>query len=327
MAHNINFNNGKHSFFTVKQKAWHGLGQVVEDCPTSEQAIKLAGLDYSVEKRPIFLQGGVEIPNRFATVRTDNDTPFGIVGNRYEVLQNTEAFEFFDAIVGKGEAIYETAGALGDGEIIFITAKLPDYIRVGKDDLIEQYIFLTNNHTGWGAVQAAFTPVRIVCNNTLNAALKQSTGKISLKHSKNVAQNLREAHKLMGIANKLSEQLSEVFNAMAKKPMVDQKLKDLIVATFATPNAKERLAKSEEVSTKFQTIIGDVYAYAMSSDTQQLDTTRGTVFGAYNAVTGYLQNVRSEGVEDRGAYLKSLLGGTDFQYTQRAFDLCLQEID
>ena len=153
MAHNINFNEqtGKHSFFSVKQKAWHGLGQIVEDYPTSAEALKFAGLDYTVAKRKLFTYDKenetsdedseikipeIEVPDFYATIRTDNETVLGVVGKDYEVVQNMDAFSFFDAIVGGDGILYETAGALGKGERIFITAKLPDYIRVGDNDLI-----------------------------------------------------------------------------------------------------------------------------------------------------------------------------------------------
>jgi len=130
MAHNINFNEqtGKHSFFSVKEKAWHGLGQVVSDYPTSTEAIKHAGLDYTVEKRRLFTYDNennvanedidivmpeIEVPNFYATMRTDTEQVLGVVGKDYEVIQNVDAFSFFDAIVGGDGILYETAGALG----------------------------------------------------------------------------------------------------------------------------------------------------------------------------------------------------------------------
>jgi phage/plasmid-like protein (TIGR03299 family) len=185
MAHNINYNSqtGKYSFFSVKEKAWHGLGQIVEQYPTSAEAIRHAGLDYEVAKSPLYTKAsgviqtndGIEmgstelaVPDCFATIRTDSNAVLGVVGKDYQIVQNREAFSFFDAIVGGGDGIlYETAGALGQGERIFITAKLPDYIRVGKgDDVTEKYIFLTTSHDGSGSITAAFTPIRIVCQNS-----------------------------------------------------------------------------------------------------------------------------------------------------------------
>ena len=105
MAHNLNFNEQtrQHSFFSVKEKAWHGLGQIVQDYPSSAEAIRFAGLDYAVEKRKLFTQENdnpVEVPNYFATVRTDTADVLGVVGKDYEIVQNVDAFSFFDAIVG-----------------------------------------------------------------------------------------------------------------------------------------------------------------------------------------------------------------------------------
>jgi len=202
MAHNLNFNEqtSKHSFFSVKEKAWHGLGQIVEDYPTSAEAIKHAGLDYTVEKRKLFTfdnenQNGnsdtdiiipeIEVPGYFATIRTDTEQVLGVVGKDYEVVQNEDAFSFFDTIVGGDGIQYETAGALGNGERIFITAKLPGYIKVGNDDLIEKYLFLTTSHDGFGSITAAFTPTRIVCNDTLKAALRNCSNSIRIRHTAN----------------------------------------------------------------------------------------------------------------------------------------------
>ena len=131
MAHNLNFNKktGTWSFASHLEKAWHGLGQVVEKAMTSEEAIKLANLDYQVEKAKVTFEANNQpnvIDGYYATYRTDNNQYLGMVKSRYEIVQNTEAFGFFDSIIDEGEAIFETAGVLGNGERIFVTAKLPD---------------------------------------------------------------------------------------------------------------------------------------------------------------------------------------------------------
>jgi phage/plasmid-like protein (TIGR03299 family) len=122
--------------------------------------------------------------NSFYTYRPDTDAILGDkLGAEYEVIQNVDAFSFFDSIVGGDGIQYETAGALGKGERIFITAKLPNYIKVGNDDLIEQYLFLTTSHDGFGSITAAFTPIRIVCANTLNAAMQSRNNSIKIRHT------------------------------------------------------------------------------------------------------------------------------------------------
>ena len=341
MAHNINFNEGtgKHSFFSVQEKAWHGLGQIVSAYPTSAEAIQFAGLDYRVEKRRLFtfdtsnsfgnadtIQPSIEVPSYFATIRTDNDAVLGVVGKDYQVVQNRDAFSFFDSIVEGEGILYETAGALGKGERIFITAKLPNYIRVGSDDLIEKYLFLTTSHDGFGAITAAFTPVRIVCANTLNAAMHNHTNSIKIRHTANARERLQQAHKLMGISNKLAIKLEELFNQWAKVPITDSEIKKLIELALAP--TKETLhgvgADGKSLlSTQFQNVCEQAFTYAMSNPTQTVETTKGTLFGAYNAVTGYYQNVRNYKNEE--AKLKSIvLGGTAQQRTTKAFRLCLE---
>lgn len=343
MAHNLNFNEqtGRYSFFSVQQKAWHGLGRIVEQYPTSEEAIKYAGLDYEVIKTSLYTRGtniietgsGIEItdnelhvPNYYANIRSDNNAILGVVGKDYHIVQNHEAFAFFDAIVGGGEGIlYETAGALGDGERIFITAKLPDYIRVGNgDDVTEKYIFLTTSHDGSGSITAAFTPIRIVCQNTLNASLRSMSNVVRIKHTAGAKQRLEDAHKVMGLANALSNQLEGIFNQWAKVKVTDGEVRKLIQLALCPNKETFDLLKKgadDEISTVFKNTVEDAFAYAMISDTQQMDTTKGTLFGAYNAVTGYYQNVRN--YKDDEAKLQSIvMGGTAQMKTQKAFELC-----
>lgn len=341
MAHNINFNKqtGRHSFFSVKEKAWHGVGQIVEGYPTSTEAIKHAGLDYTVEKRKLFTydnenQNGdpdvdiiipeIEVPNFYATLRTDTEQVLGVVGKDYEVVQNIDAFSFFDSIVCGEGIMYETAGALGKGERIFITAKLPDYIKVGNNDLIEKYLFLTTSHDGYGSITAAFTPIRIVCNNTLNAALHNHSNSIKIRHTANAKERLEQAHHLMGISNNLSTELETIFNTWTKVRITDPEVKKLIQLALV-PNKEVykniQAGKDDELSTCFKNMCDTAYEYAMSNPTQQEETTKGTLFGAYNAVTGYFQNVRIYKNEE--AKLKSVLfGGTAQAKSQKAFNLC-----
>ena len=341
MAHQINYNEetGQHSFFSVKEKAWHGLGQVVTDYPTSEEAIRFAGLDYEVVKSPLFTKadtllagnGGlmtgskdIKVPNYYATMREDNQTVLGVVGRDYQVVQNRDAFSFFDSIVGGEGILYETAGALGNGERIFITAKLPGYIRVGQDDLIEKYLFLTTSHDGSGSITAAFTPIRIVCANTLNAAMHCKTNSIKIRHTSGAKERLEQAHKVMGISNTLSAQMEGIFNQWTTVRITDSEVKKLVqLAMIPNKEVLEKLksGKDEELSTCYSNMVEAVMEYGMSNDTQLMDTTKGTLFGAYNAVTGYFQNVRNYKSDE--AKVKSiLLGGTAQMRTQAAFNLC-----
>ncbi|MEP7376798.1 MAG: DUF932 domain-containing protein [Chitinophagaceae bacterium] len=211
-----------------------------------------------------------------------------------------------------------------NGERIFITAKLPGYIKVGREDLIEQYLFLTTSHDGYGSITAAFTPVRIVCNNTLNAALRTQNNSVKIRHTMGAKERLEQAHVVMGISNKLSLELEQIFNRWASLRITDPELKKLIQLAMV-PN-KEVLqniqaGKDDELSTCFKNICDTTFEYAMSNTSQLQETTKGTLFGAYNAVTGYFQNVRH--YKDDEARLKSIMYGNGLLKTQRAFDLCI----
>ena len=317
MAHNLNYNQqtGKHSFFSVQKKAWHGLGQIIEDYPTSAEAIIHAGLNYTVEKRSLFtvdqdnhrilndpnaddyfdeVQAGILVPDYFANVRTDTDEILGVVGKDYNIIQNIDAFSFFDNIVGgKNGILYETAGALGKGERIFITAKLPGYIRIGRNDCIEKYLFLTTSHDGYGSITAAFTPVRIVCQNTLNAALKNHTNSFKIRHTANAKDRLQQAHQLLGVSNRLADDLEEVFNRWSKIRISDVAVKRLVQIAMA-PN-KETLE-------------------SLRNGNEDL------LSGAYNAVTGYFQNVKA--YKDDETKFKNIMYGSGMQRSQTAFNLC-----
>jgi len=342
MAHNLNYNSktDKHSFFSVKEKAWHGLGTIIENYPTSGEAIRHAGLEYTVEKRNLFTYGDdttpdteeddivmeskIDVPNYYATVRNDTDEVLGVVGRDYEVVQNVDAFSFFDSIVGgKDGILYETAGALGKGERIFITAKLPEFIKVGKSDLIEQYLFLTTSHDGFGSITASFTPIRICCQNTLNAALKNQTGAVKIRHTANAHERLKQAHKLLGITNQLGAEMEQLFNHWSKVKITDKQVKKLVQMAMA-PNKEtfENIikGKKDDFSSVFNNVVDKVLEYSESSPTQQMETTKGTLFGTYNSVTGYFQNVKNYKTDE--AKFNSIMSGGALWRAQTTFDLC-----
>jgi phage/plasmid-like protein (TIGR03299 family) len=295
MAHNLNETNGKISFAST-QTAWHGLGQIVNEAMTSKQAIELAGLNYVVDKTDAVaeIKGKIAtIQGKFATYRRDTGMPLGIVGARYEVVQNEDAFLFFDSITEAGCAMYETAGALGNGERIFISAKMPDFITIaGTEDNTEVYILLTSSHDGSGSVVAAITPIRVVCQNTLNAALYGTTNKISIRHTSNVKQNLANAHKLLGITHKYTEQLNECFNFLAKKSVTDEQVKKLVADLF----------KSEK------------------EDSSRIKNIQEAVFTSYNTGIGQSEIDHQRNYKDRQVKFENILFGKTAELTQKAFN-------
>ncbi len=320
---------------TTRPLPWHGLGTFVEKAMTSKEAIKLAGLDYQLEKVPLKWAYGPtgtkgESKRSCEVVRTDNGISLGTVGTGFEIVQNVEAFDFFDSLVGDPKkdsnklAMFETAGALGAGEKIFITAKLPKQIKVGKDDMIDQYLFLYMGHDGSTPITVAFTPVRIVCNNTLNAALGDCQNKVVIKHTKNAKERFQIAHQIMGITNEADKYLEAVFNKMAKVKITDKRLKEYIAAVMSPKKEILTEAEFEQYSTRTINLTDDIMQYAASHDSQLMPTTKGTVFGAYNAITGYLQNIEDFGSE--GDKLDSLVISelaTQKKKVQKAYDFAM----
>lgn len=286
MAHNLNIKKDGTASFASTEKAWHGLGQIVKGAMTSKEAIELGGLDYQVIKKPLFTEVDgkkIEVANNFATLRSDNNDTLGVVGNRYEIVQNSDAFCFFDAIVGQKQAIFETAGALGKGERIFITAKMPKYIRIGDtDDVTEVYVILTNTHDGSGSVIAAITPVRIVCANTLRMALKNTINKVSIRHTKNVQDNLMEAHKLLKISNDYITEMQATVNALSLKKVSDKQVYDLVNTLFPSDSKNTTRIDNikQEVLTSYFSGIGQ-------------EKVLGTAWGVLNGITHFTSHAKS----------------------------------
>ncbi|WP_419699045.1 DUF932 domain-containing protein [Mucilaginibacter sp. NFX135] len=313
----------------IKPKVWQILGKTITQCKTSAEAIQEAGLDFTVWKHPNLhaLPSGNNIisDNSYFTFRTDTEAILGDkVGCDYEMVQNVDAFGFFDSIIENyGGLHYESAGSLGYGALTYITAKLPEYIKVGRSDLIEQYLFLTSTHDGTGSMTIAFTPVRIYCANTLNAALQNCSNCIKIRHTASAAEKLKSAHKLLGLTNQLSTEMEAIFNRWSRVRISDPELKRLIQLAMV-PNKETyellKTGKESELSSQFNNTVSAVLDYSLTSPSQQEATTKGTLFGFYNSVTGYYQNVK--GYRDNEAKFKSIMGGTGLQRNQTAFELC-----
>lgn len=317
--HNLNFNNGRHSFVSAKEPAWHKCGTILDHVFTAREAIEYGGLDFEVEKQRLFTERGIDVPNYFATVREDTRDILGLVGNDYTILQNREVFSFFDNIVGQGQAIYETAGCLGKGNILFVTAKLPKTIKVNGDSPVENYLVLASSHDGSMAITVYFTPVRVVCQNTLNASLGQCSNKFFMKHTQNVKERFAEAAGMMGIHSGYLDMLEQAFNLLNDKRVSDQEVKHIISSCMLNREEIKKLAMTGEVefSTRKENMIGELMNYYFTAS--ELNSIRGNAYGVYNAVTGFLQNAKNFRSDDQK--VKSLImGGTGYLYTQKVFD-------
>jgi phage/plasmid-like protein (TIGR03299 family) len=325
MAHEINFNSkkGTHSFASHSEVAWHGLGQIVDNAMTSEQAIQLANLDYQVEKGEVHFSDKEGNPSHikgyYATYRADTNDYLGMVRSRYEIVQNKDAFSFFDAIVDSGEAIFQTAGALGNGERIFLCAKLPDDFLVGNEK-IEKYIMLTNSHDGSSSIIAGLTNIRVVCNNTLQAALRGLENKVSINHIGGAKDKLKEASRVMGIASKYSQEVGEIFNRMVDYKMDEESYRRFFHDILKSDYLKvENPEEQKEASTRLKNMVEVTTQFAMTHPTQTTSETNGTLWGAYNGVSGYFNYIKSyNNAEDK---FTSQLYGSGNQKMLKAFNI------
>ena len=214
------------TMFYVREKPWHGLGTRVMEAPTSKEALILSGLNWKVEQEPIYTEYNELIEGYKANIRNTDRKPLGVVSNKYKVIQNEEAFAFTDALLGEGVK-YETAGSLKDGKTVWILARLPhEYIIAGEH--ICPYLVFSNTHDGSGAVKVAMTPVRVVCNNTLNLCLKTAKRTWSMIHTGDINQKLDEARNTLFLAEKYMSELGREFENLRNKTLTDKDVEDYI---------------------------------------------------------------------------------------------------
>ena len=318
MPHNLNVTGGAPSMMYVGETPWHSLGTKLDRPATSEEAIQAAHLDFKVEKSRLkTTPNDLSVESHFATVRTDTMEVLGIVGSRYEPIQNKDAFTTFDALVGEGEAIYHTAGALGKGECIWLLAKLPDYIRVNGNDLVEKYLLLVNSHDGTSTVRVKLTPIRVICENTLSLALSGAEQEVHVRHTLNAKEKLKEAHEILGLTNKLYMQLDAIFNRMNETKVEHETLTEYVKTVFLeNPESKDRSWVKKVHDTVFELV----------ESGEGVELSKGTLWGAYNAVTEYVDHYRNP-KGDETQRLKSMWFGSGERIKKTAFMAAIAMMD
>ena len=214
------------SMFYVRVAPWHGLGVRVETALNSEEALKQSGLDWSVIQRPIMTSTYDPISGYKANIRDIDNRVLGVVTDRYKIVQNHEAFRFTDSLLGEGVR-YETAGSLSDGKKIWLLAKLPDKFII-EGEQIDPYICFSNSHDGTGAIRVAMTPIRVVCQNTLNLALSTAKRVWSTIHVGDLAGKLDEAHCTLSLAYDYMSKLGAEFHRLNKTKLADAKVMEYI---------------------------------------------------------------------------------------------------
>lgn len=320
MSHNIN------SMMYAGERPWHGLGVEVQGEQTAEAAIVKAGLAWEVERRAVFtnleqvrtVEGFKAVQGKKAIVRKDTGDIFNIMGEGYTPVQNREAFRFFDAIVGEGQAIYHTAGALGAGEKVWILAKLPGDIIVREQDRTEKFLLLSNSHDGTQALRMFFTPVRVVCQNTLQIA-QSGRGKgegISIRHTSGALDAVKEARRALGIAVKFYDAAGGLMSALAKS----KASKDAVADYF-----KVLVPDNAEAGRNTRTV--NIRETMMGRFTSGKGNIGESWWDAVNAVTEYVDHERSTrgttGADKASNRLESQWFGSGARLKADAWDLAL----
>lgn len=267
----------------VRQVPWHGQGTMVQEAPTSAEALHLAGLDWTVDQTPVYTDSSIEIPGYKANRRSSDGSILGIVSDRYKIVQNTEAFEFTDAIVGEtenGVVKYETAGSLCGGRKIWLLAKMP--VQKVLDDDVEPYMFFSNSHDGSGAIKVGMTPIRIVCNNTLNMALAGAKRSWSTKHVGDMKSKLEEAKMCLSMADKYMQNLDieadRLANAKLYKEQIDEILEEMFPIDDNDTDRKKR--NVEDIKQSY-------YACWLQPDIAKF---MNTAWGAVNAMSDFVSH-------------------------------------
>lgn len=297
----------------------------VEDCRTSEEVMIKAKLDWEVAKCELvaktpaksddhnredgFTRGGdfyIDCPNAYSVYRTDNNRPLGVVKGKYTPVQNIDAFKFFDGAIGKDKAIWQTAGCFGEGERVFVSAKLPKGILVKGQDPVDNYLVFTTTHDATGGVKILLTPIRVICGNTLNAAIQSTTNYVSFRHTKSVLNNIDKGAELLGICNNKIAEVSEHYNRMSRINVSEAQAQKIFASvilnqaeidmiTFTGHTVEQIIAKNwsaindSEISMKKVNTLHEINNYYHDGPGQK--EIMNTGWGTYNAITGYYSNV------------------------------------
>ena len=267
------------SMFSVRKLPWHGLGEVIEEAPTSGEAIRLAGLNWKVNQKPVIVDG--ETTDFIANVRSDNKRVLGIVTDRYSVVQNNEAFAFTDALLGEGVR-YETAGSLKSGKKIWLLARAPENRILG--DKIAPYLCFMNTHDGSSALRILLTPIRIVCNNTLNLALNNAKRTWSAIHVGSLQDKIETARTTLQLTHNYMDSLNEKAHLLSEKNISDADLNDLINELFPVPDKISKRQKTNIVEMRNELR----YRYQKAPD---LKKHRGNAWGFMGAVSDFVTHV------------------------------------
>lgn len=301
MAHEIEIRNGTASAAFARQPAWHGLGKVFSRPMEPAEAIIEAGLNWKVEKRQLYRldNTGKQVPydGRYATVRNDTDEELGVVGSDYVPLQNEDQIGFLQGVVGEGCKI-ESLASLHRGRKVFALCKMADCFEAIPDDVVEPYLLTSNTHDGTGRWTAMLTSIRVVCWNTLSAALMSKDRQLTLRHDGSLERSIESARQALGFARTRAERMADEAKALAAKTMRTKQLTAFLVEQV------ESLKFGKEQS---EAVLQDL-AQRLESPENTIKGMRGTAWQAYNVWSEWVDHApRGTGKDKR---VESILMGT-----------------
>ena len=294
MGHMLEQYGDMASFASLREPAWHGLGTVIDEAVSTQEMLELAHLaGWNVRLEAVDLPGRSH-REYFATVRTNpfdgESDVLGLVGERYNVLQNEELFTFGDNLLDGGR--WETAGSIKNGTVVFGSLALERETNLdpkGRGDKVNNYLLVHTSHDGSLAIQASVTPVRVVCQNTLNAAVgsKGNRAKQSfrIRHTQTVQGKVAAAREALGLTHKYLDEFDKMASEMIAKEISDKQFFEIITAIYPKPekDAKGSMTKWEN---KIDTL-NDIYIGPTC------ENIKGTAWGAYNALTERLDWYRN----------------------------------
>lgn len=327
MAHELEINaDGTAKMFSVKQTPWHKMGVILPEAPTAEEAIKHAGLDWTVTKRQVQFKHRKDenyqtAKGQYAVVRDSDERYMGFAGETWQPLQNSEAFKFFDPFVQANEASYETAGSLDNGKRIWVLAKIKrDPIEIVKGDIIEKYILLSNQHRAGYAVRGALTPIRVVCANTEAMAFQSKKSQLfKATHSRKMEWNIERMQASISAADQAFEQTSEYYRAFSKRNVNQIDLTNYINNVFGFADVVKS-GREQSFKDKQHETIQRLFETGRGSDIKGV---RGTYWGAYNAVTELIQHEAGKQDDKR---LNSAWFGQGMDLNIRAFNIAKEMV-
>ena len=287
------------TMFYTRPAPWHGLGTRVLEAPTSSAALSLAGLDWRVIQKPVLTEDGLFISGFKANVRDRDNQVLGVVSDRYKVVQNEDAFAFTDELLGEG-VTYETAGSLQNGRRTWILAKLPQRYIISGDE-IDPYLVFMNSHDGTGAIKAAMTPIRVVCQNTLNLALSTARRSWSTIHTGDIHGKLQDARNTLLYADRYMAALGKTIEELSRQKLSDRQVLEYIDALFPLPEdaseaRKKNLGKlKEDLKLRY-------------FDAPDLQHVGKNAYRFVNAVSDFSTHARP--LRERSSYRESLFGRT-----------------